>query len=69
MKLVSVPEAVLVNLIRNAELLSLGMHNDAVERQTATLRSYMSAEAFDLPEFEGQGTVIDLFTRKTLSIF
>ena len=39
MKLVSAPEAVLVDLIWNAELLSLGMNNDAVERQSANLRS------------------------------
>jgi hypothetical protein len=39
MKLVSVPEAVLVDLILNAELLSRGMNNNAVERKSAILRS------------------------------
>lgn len=69
MKLVSVPESVLRDLIWNAELLSLGMRNDAVEEQTATLRSYMSEEAFypnGMPDVESKGTVINLFTRKTL---
>ena len=35
MKLVSAPEAVLVDLIWKAELLSLGMNSDTVERQSA----------------------------------
>ena len=39
MKLVSVPEAVLRDLIWNAELMAIGMRHDAVEKQTATLRS------------------------------
>jgi hypothetical protein len=39
MKLVSAPEEVLINLIWNTELLSLGMNNDAVERQSAILRT------------------------------
>lgn len=39
MQLAPAPEEVLINLIRNAELLSLGMNNDAVERQSANLRS------------------------------
>ena len=38
-KLVSVTEAVLADLIWNAELLSLGMGNDTVERQSAILWS------------------------------
>ncbi len=69
MKLVSVPEDVLRDLIWNAELLAIGMRNDAVEKQTATLRSYMSEEAFwphGMPDVESKGTVVNLFTRKTL---
>ena len=69
MKLVSVPEGVLVDLIWNAELLAIGTNNDAVERQAAILKSYMPEEAFyphGVPEPMNNGTVIDLFTGKTL---
>jgi hypothetical protein len=69
MKLVSVPEAVLRDLIWNAELMAIGMHHDYVEKQAATLRSYMSEEAFwphGMPDVESKGAVINLFTRKTL---
>lgn len=67
MRLVSVPESVLVDLIWNAELLSAGMSNDAVERQTTILRSYIREEAF-YPHSRGRsrsaGKVIDLSTGK-----
>ena len=69
MKLVTVPEATLRDLIWNAELLSANMENDAVERQAAVLRSYMSEDAFyphGTKRTERSCEVIDLFTRKNL---
>ncbi len=69
MKLVTVPEATLRDLIWNAELLSARMANDAVERQTAILRSYMSEAVFwphGMPKSGTNGKVIDLFTKRTL---
>ena len=69
MKLVRVPEATLRDLIWNAELLAARMENDAVERQTAILRSYMSEAVFwphGMPKSRANGKVIDLFTGKTL---
>ena len=69
MTLVSVPEAVLRDLIWNAELMAIGMRHDAVEEQTATLRSHMPEEAFwpnGMPDVESKGTVVNLFTRKAL---
>ncbi|NKC16685.1 MAG: hypothetical protein GKR94_32175 [Gammaproteobacteria bacterium] len=46
MKRVPVAASVLVDLIWNAELLSVGMANDAVEWQTAILRGDIPKEAF-----------------------
>ncbi len=69
MRLVRVPEATLRDLIWNAELLAARMENDAVERQTAILRSYMSEAVFwphGIPKSGTNGKVIDLFTGKTL---
>ena len=70
MKLVSVPEGVLVDLIWNAELMAAGTHmDDVVEKQTAILKSYMPEEAFypfGMPDRSGhEATVINIFTRKT----
>ena len=69
MKLVSVPESVLADLICKAELLAIGMRADAVVRQAEILRSYMSEEAFypnGVPALEDKCTVIGLFNRKAL---
>ena len=68
MKLVTVPEAVLRDLIWNAELLAAGGRNDAVEQQTAVLRTYMSEAVFwphGMPKSGANCKVVDLFTRKT----
>jgi hypothetical protein len=69
MKLVSAPESILRDLIWNAELMAIGMRHDAVEKQSATLRSYISEEAFwpnGMPDAESKETVVNLFTHKRL---
>ena len=68
MKLVSVPESVLVDLIWNTELYSVGVCEDYVDELTATLREYMPEEAFyphRFTEQEEKATVVELFTCKT----
>jgi len=69
MKLISVPQAVLRDLIWNAELITAGMNNDAVDRQTAILRSYLPDEVFyphGNPNPKVNGEVTGLFTGKII---
>jgi hypothetical protein len=69
MKLVSVPQGVLVDLIWNAELMAVGTYmDDIIEKQTAALKSHMPEGAFypwGMPDRSQKATVIDISTRKT----